>query len=49
MNTTLHNEPVTFDPAVREIAHEVSRLVARVRAALRPAPRDGWPGTENAV
>ncbi|MEU6536419.1 hypothetical protein [Streptomyces sp. NPDC047000] len=44
----MHNEPITFDPAVKEIAHEVSRLFARVREALRggsgtapvPAPVD---------
>jgi len=32
---TLHNEPVTFDPAVKDIARELSRLFARVRTSLR--------------
>jgi hypothetical protein len=31
----MQNEPITFDPAVKEIAHEVSRLFARVRTALQ--------------
>jgi hypothetical protein len=28
------NEPVTFDPAVKDIAQELSQLVARVRSRL---------------
>lgn len=29
------NEPVTFDPAVKEIAQEIARLSARIRARLQ--------------
>lgn len=28
------NEPITFDPAFKDIAREVSRLVSRIRVAL---------------
>lgn len=31
----MYNEPITFDPAVKEIAREISALVARMRDRLR--------------
>lgn len=31
----MQHEPITFDPAVKEIVREVSRLIARVRSAAR--------------
>lgn len=39
------NEPITFDPAVKEIAREVSRLVARVRARFSAGARRSDYGT----
>lgn len=30
----MYNEPITFEPAAREIAHEVAALVRRLRASV---------------
>ncbi|GEL45433.1 hypothetical protein CHO01_05490 [Cellulomonas hominis] len=43
----MHNEPVDFDPAVKEIAHELRRLFRRYRAALRPGNAP-WPEPDSA-
>lgn len=45
----MYNEPITFDPALREIAREVSALVTRVRRALRARTGQEWPAAKNAA
>lgn len=44
---TMHNEPVDFDPAAKEIAHELRRLLTRIRGALRPGGAR-WPEPDSA-
>lgn len=45
----MYNEPITFDPALREIAREVSALVTRVRVALRARNGREWPAADTAA
>ena len=42
----MRNEPIDFDPAAREIAHEIAQLFRRIRRAV--SARDTGIATETA-